>query len=175
MASGGSFSGTLTTQSLAATGTINSNGIVDNVLVRQPNTYYLDLYANGNTVSASSGGLFPTSVWYVNAGRPTTYTYVVSNGYVTIPVSGIWMFEYGIYLASTSNNQQIALRYSDSVGNSYGKVTYSFVNTGDFHSINHRYCGLFTAGTQIGVIYDGVFNLSTIMFYEFKLVLITPL
>lgn len=176
LTSGGSFAGTLITQSLASIGTINSNGIVDNALVRQPNTYYLDLISNGNNVTASSsGGLFPSTVWAVNVSRPTSFTYVVSNGYVTIPVSGIWMFGYGIYLTSTGNNQQIALRYSDSAGNNYAKTTYPFVATGDFHSINHRYSGLFTAGTQIGVVYDGVFNLSTIMFYEFNLVLVTPL
>jgi hypothetical protein len=106
----GSFSGTLTVQSLAAVGTINSNGIVDNALIRQPNTYGL-LLTGGNT---SQTGIANNTTVTIPFNQYSNTTYIIPSStawgsynsqYLTIPVTGIWSISAAITVVASANNE----------------------------------------------------------------------
>ena len=106
----GSFAGTLTAQSLAAIGTINSNGIIDNVLVRQPNTYGLVL-TGANT---SQTGIANNTAVTIPFNQYSNTTYIVPsvaawgsyNGqYLTVPVTGIWSISAAITVVASASNE----------------------------------------------------------------------
>ena len=106
----GSFSGTLTAQSLAAIGTINSNGIIDNALVHQPNTYGL-LLTGGNTYQT---GIANNTTVTIPFNQYSNTTYIIpsvaawgsySSQYLTIPVTGIWNISAAITVVASASNE----------------------------------------------------------------------